>query len=679
MKIRTLVLLSLAVPITALLVFAGQSMVESFLRAGELRRQVDLVDLAQRSSAVIHQLQIERGRSVGLISSSYADKNQTAVQAQRVKVDQAVTELEQFVASSVALPEVPKIAAELSEAIAHLQELAEIRARIDDKQAKISDVVLVYTDKIEELLRGIIHIAEHSPTVEMEAQLFAFATLVEAKEHGGLERAIGAAMLNAAANGNVPKNRFKAYWARLTGEQLALKRFKVIAQPQFTEWFNETVTGSDVEKVENWRKILADIDVSNDAQGISGKVWFDQATKRLNLIKSVEDRIGDYTKQTALAYADSAAASAWRIAGIKAIVLVLSITLAWYAIRAFMSGLNGSMVVLQKLSVGDLSVLEALRKVPSNEFGKIQEEISSLGGSMDQWATAAATLSHGDLSASFTPSSESDRLGLALSSMRDRLETILTATGFQIDALNDNATSMAAAAQEYATAGVHQADLARDLTETVSEMETDLKTVSDEISANAVVAGETAISAGHSGEVVNRAAKTMGEIAEKITVVEEIARQTDLLALNAAVEAARAGDSGKGFAVVAAEVRKLAERSQIAAGEIRELSSECRNVADEARDMLGALVPKIQATTEVIESTAESLKQQSVQIGTVRNATTDLTTTVEETAIVSEDAAKTIESIKEQANDLDELFAYFRAGEKSASLNEPDVSTRHAA
>lgn len=82
-------------------------------------------------------------------------------------------------------------------------------------------------------------------------------------------------------------------------------------------------------------------------------------------------------------------------------------------------------------------------------------------------------------------------------------------------------------------------------------------------------------------------------IAEKIDVVEEIARQTNLLALNAAIEAARAGEQGKGFAVVASEVRKLAEKCQGAAIEIRQLAQQSVGVAASAGRQIDMIVPTV--------------------------------------------------------------------------------------
>ena len=103
----------------------------------------------------------------------------------------------------------------------------------------------------------------------------------------------------------------------------------------------------------------------------------------------------------------------------------------------------------------------------------------------------------------------------------------------------------------------------------------------------------------------------MKEIAGKISIIEEIARQTNLLALNAAIEAARAGEHGKGFAVVAAEVRKLAERSQTAAGEISELSASSVEVAERGRaDAEERWFPDIQKTADLVQEITAASNEQ---------------------------------------------------------------------
>src|ERR1017187_3311935 len=140
--------------------------------------------------------------------------------------------------------------------------------------------------------------------------------------------------------------------------------------------------------------------------------------------------------------------------------------------------------------------------------------------------------------------------------------------------------------------------------ETISSMEemvSNIKQNADNAQQNDKIATKSSKDAQDSGKCVLEAVSAMKEIASKISIIEEIARQTNLLALNAAIEAARAGEHGKGFAVVAAEVRKLAERSQKAAGEINHLSGTTVKVSEKAGEMLDKLVPDIQKTAELVQ------------------------------------------------------------------------------
>ena len=188
----------------------------------------------------------------------------------------------------------------------------------------------------------------------------------------------------------------------------------------------------------------------------------------------------------------------------------------------------------------------------------------------------------------------------------------------------------------------------------------------------------------------------MKQIASKIGIFDDIAYQTNLLALNAAIEAARAGEHGKGFAVVAGEVRKLAERSQVAAQEIGEMASTSVEVAEKAGKLLGEMVPAIQKTSDLVQEIAAASQEQSTSVGQINTTMAQLNLITQQNASSSEELAATSEEMSGQAQSLQQLIGFFKidgdgtplqpasAGKtaatilKAAARRLTDILTRHA-
>ncbi|HEX3007193.1 MAG TPA: methyl-accepting chemotaxis protein, partial [Bacteroidales bacterium] len=133
-------------------------------------------------------------------------------------------------------------------------------------------------------------------------------------------------------------------------------------------------------------------------------------------------------------------------------------------------------------------------------------------------------------------------------------------------------------------------------------------------------------------------------------------------ALNAAVEAARAGEHGRGFAVVAGEVRKLAERSKIAADEIVGIASKSVELVEGAGLKLNEMLPEVNKTSKLVQEIAAASMEQSNGSGQVNSAIQQLNDVTQQNAAASEELATSAEELASQADQMKEMIMYFRTG-----------------
>ncbi|TNE61153.1 MAG: hypothetical protein EP335_17015 [Alphaproteobacteria bacterium] len=701
---KTLNDLSLGVRIAVLalvpLIVAILLAVREVLLAGQIDVEAnkikDLAAFAPAVSTVAHELQKERGRSAGYLGSGGREDLKSLLTSQIGESDIAVVQFRTAVATLDRNELDPTFAAKVSEAEQHLGELRTLRAGVDSKRLTVGEMANRYTATVASLLDIIKSMASASSDAELARQITSYVGFLEAKEKSGLERAMGNAGFAAGA---FSPATFKRFTELIEAEQTYLELFRDYAPDELQRLYDSTVTGPAVQHVAAMRDHVFATQGNVGTTTFSATEWFDEITRKIDLMKTVEDQINAFILAEATERAHAADSTYWTY-GIVALVGSILVLLASFAIYRSLDRPLGTLEkIMLTLADGKLdtvvpftdygsavgrmansveafrqSGLERIRLEEKALLDMAEQQREREQAMKEKMAREAeekrreaealkARVERGKAIEALTASFDS-RIGEAMALLghacQDLNEAAETITRHARS--NDDRSNGAASAAEETAANVHTvASAAEELTASINE-------ISRQVSESSTISEEAVGKANQATEIVDNLGQSSARIGDVVKLITDIAEQTNLLALNATIEAARAGDAGKGFAVVASEVKALATQTARATDDI---ATHVRNIQSVSGDVAAA----VQAIRTIIEHMNEISTSISAAVEEQGAATGEISRNVQEAHLGTQEVSRHVAAVKTLSGETRSSAAQVRTSSESIGTCSKDLES----